>query len=496
MSGSTWRRLVICIAVAAVFGVISSKTGIVGWQTALAAVGEQAADGPAGEVPNFVIIFTDDQGYQDVGCFGSPDIRTPNLDRMAAEGMKFTDFYVTAPVCSPSRASLMTGSYCDRVSVTRVFFPRDNTGLHPNELTIAELLQTRGYATACIGKWHLGHLPPFLPTNQGFDYYFGIPYSNDMSIERDGKRGPPVYRNDQIVEHPAEQATLTKRYTEEAVKFIEQNRQRPFFLYLAHTMPHVPLAASEAFLGKSKRGLYGDVIEEIDWSVGQVLEALRRLGLSEKTIVVFTSDNGPWLIMKKHGGSALPLRDGKGTLYEGGMRVPCIMWGPGRIPAGKTCSEVAATIDILPTFAALAGAKLPEDRIIDGKDIWPLMSGQPGAKSPHQAFFYRRNGVRAGNWKLLLTAAKPAQSAAKPGEKQPPKSADAPDSKAGQSQTAKPAAAPPTVELYDLATDIGEKNNLAEQHPDVVDRLRKLLQDHNAEINKNQRPQGVVEPSP
>jgi arylsulfatase A len=422
---------------------------------------EEAASRSA---PNIVLIFTDDQGYQDVGCFGAPKIKTPNLDRMAAEGMKFTDFYVGSPVCSASRASLLTGCYCARVSVTGVFFPeRSRQGLHPDEITIAEVLKPRGYATACIGKWHLGDEEPFLPTRQGFDYYYGIPYSNDMAIERDGRRGPPLMRNEEIIEHPAEQATLTKRYTEEALRFIEANRQRPFFLYLPHTMPHVPLFASEKFRGTSAGGLYGDVIEEIDWSVGRILDKLGELSLAERTLVIFTSDSGPWLGKGAHGGSALPLRDGKFTQFEGGMRVPCLMWWPGRIPAGTVCSEVAATMDLLPTFARLAGAETPRDRTIDGKDIWPLMAGGPGAKSPHEVFCYQGRAIRWGKWKLHLPGAN--QSVGDTKEKLP-------------------------LLLFDLENDIGETTNLAEQHPETVERLLRRLQEHNAEIAANRRPVG------
>ena len=426
--------------------------------------GEAAgADDPP---PNFVLIFTDDQGYQDVGCFGSPMIKTPHLDRMAAEGMRFTDFYVGAPVCSASRASLMTGSYCDRVSVKGVFFPnRRRQGLHPDEVTVAEVLKGKGYATACVGKWHLGDEKPFLPTRQGFDRYFGIPYSNDMSIRRNGKRGPPLMLGEEIVEHPAVQATLTKRYTEEAVRFIEANKDRPFFLYLPHTMPHVPLDASEKFRGKSPRGLYGDVIEEIDWSVGEILGTLKKLGIDGRTLVVFTSDNGPWLSKGENGGSALPLRDGKFTTFEGGMRVPCIMRWPGRIPAGKTCGEIAATIDILPTFATLAGAKVAAGRVIDGRSIVPLIEDRPGAKSPHEAYFLRLDAVRAGRWKFLLK---------------------------GRS-TVKSRPAGPFPALYDLENDIAETTNVAAEHPEVVERLTKLIQAHRQEIQRNRRPVGQVE---
>lgn len=419
-----------------------------------------AASSPAGRLPNFVIVFTDDQGYQDVGCFGSPDIKTPNLDRMAAEGMRFTDFYAAQAVCSASRTALLTGCYPNRVGILGALFPNSKIGISDQEMVLAQVFKQRGYATAIYGKWHLGDRPRFLPTRHGFDDYFGIPYSNDMRIQRDGKSGPPLLHNEEIVEHPADQTTLTKRYTEHAVRFIEQNKDRPFFLYVPHNMPHVPLAASEAFRGKSKRGLYGDVIEEIDWSVGQILNTIRRLGLDEQTFVMFTSDNGPWLVYGDHGGTALPLREGKGTMFEGGVREPCIMRWPGKIPAGKVCREVAATIDILPTVAGLIGAALPKDRIIDGRDIWPLMSGQPGAKSPHEAYYYywgqALHAVRSGKWKLHFPH---PYFTVQPGS----------GLQRGKSTPQKIGLA-----LYDLETDIGEKNNVADQHPEIVKRLEEL----------------------
>ena len=427
----------------------------------LAVLGLPLGAAPADSPPNFILIFTDDQGYQDVGCFGSPNIATPNLDRMAKEGMRFTDFYVASAVCSPSRAALLTGCYPPRVGITGVLFPRHSIGLNPEETTIADALKTKGYATACIGKWHLGHLPDFLPMKHGFDSYYGIPYSNDMSIRREGKKGPPVMRNEEIVEHPAKQALLTKTYTEEAVRFIRTNREKPFFLYLPHTMPHVPLFVSERFKGKSKGGIYGDVIEEIDGSVGEILGAVKEAGLDERTLVIFTSDNGPWLSKKKHGGSALPLRDGKFSVYEGGMRVPCIMRWPGRIPAGRVCSEIAATIDLLPTLAKLVGLDLPDDRAIDGKDIWPLMAGEEGARSPHELYcFYRGAGlqaVRSGKWKFHLPRG---------GKRKRP----------GQ--------------LYDLSEDIGEKSNVAEQNPDVAKRLEERARAFNKALQANRRPPG------
>jgi arylsulfatase A-like enzyme len=421
------------------------------------------------EKPNFIIIFTDDQGYRDVGCFGSPNINTPNLDRMAAEGMKFTDFYVAASVCSPSRAALLTGCYPPRVGITKVLFPRDSIGLHPEEVTIADILKSRGYATTCVGKWHLGHLPQFLPTSNGFDSYFGIPYSNDM----DGVKGKnkdldrtwrqkdyspwnvPLMRDEKIIERPAVQTSLIERYTKEAVKFIKKNKNRPFFLYLPHTMPHIPLFVSDEFFIEDVKKAYEATIEQIDSSVGRILEVLKKAGVDKNTLVVFTSDNGPWLSKKHHGGSALPLRDGKFSTYEGGMREPCIARWPSKIPAGAVCSEVCSTIDLLPTFARLAGAELPAERVIDGKDIWPLMSGKPGAKSPHDAFFYYRGNnleaIRSGRWKLR--------------------------------RTKKP-------ELYDLDADISEKNNLVDKHPEIVKRLMGMIKEFDQELKANVRTHG------
>ena len=441
-----------------------------------------AEAGPDGRPPNFVLIFTDDQGYADLGCFGAKQIKTPRLDRLAAEGTKFTDFYVAAPVCTPSRAALLTGCYPRRVGLHRgVLFPGSRSGLHPDEVTIAELLKARGYATCCIGKWHLGCVPPFLPTRHGFDSYFGIPYSNDMPTQAaDGRRGAVLLRNEEVFEHPADQASLTERYTREALAFITANRDKPFFLYLPHTMPHVPLFVSERFRGKSAGGLYGDVIECIDWSCGQIVDTLKALGLDRNTIVVFLSDNGPWLSKGPNGGCALPLRAGKGTTYEGGMRVPCVMWAPGRIPAGKTCPELATAMDLYPTFAPLAGALPPADRVIDGKDIWPLMAARPGAASPHEAFFYHSTGgaleaVRSGKWKLLVK---------RPRRRRPRK---------GEPPASQPA---PTFELYDLQADIGESNNLADRHPDVVRRLKALMDAFDEEVTRNARPVGQAPPEP
>ena len=421
--------------------------------------------------PNFVIIFADDLGYADVGCFGATQISTPNLDRMAAEGMRFTDFYSAAPVCTPSRAALLTGCYPLRVGLPSVINYQSTVGISSDEVTIAELLKTRGYATACIGKWHLGWQKQFLPTRHGFDSYFGLPYSNDMGVEG---FPVPLIRNEEIIEQPVVQETLTERYTDEAVRFIVGHKDRPFFLYLPHTFPHTPLAVSERFKGKSKRGLYGDVVECIDWSTGRILDTLKKLGLDENTFAVFTSDNGPWLIRGQDGGSALPLRSGKGSTWEGGMREPTIMRRPGHIPAGSVCSEMATMMDLYPTFAKLTGAKVPTDRIIDGKDIRPLMTGERGARSPHEAFFYYRldrlHAVRSGRWKLVVP------------HRDFNAKADVP------------------LALHDLRVDIGETTDVSAQFPSIVKRLEALVDRCREDLGdaltgrsgKNRRPPGMV----
>ena len=381
----------------------------------LTAVGSvRAADGP-----NFIFINIDDLGYADVGPYGSKLNRTPHLDRMAREGRKLTCFYA-APVCSPSRAALMTGCYPKRsLSIPHVLFPANDVGLAPEEITVAELLKQQGYATACIGKWHLGDQPEFLPRRQGFDYYFGLPYSNDMGPAEDGvksslgdpipkKRGsgqPPLpwLRNETVLQRVLahDQTTLVARYTEEAVTFIRDHQDKRFFLYLPHSAVHFPIYPGKAFQGKSNNGIYGDWVEEVDWSAGQVLDAVRRLGLSDSTLVIFTSDNGG----TRRAVNA-PLRGNKGSTWEGGVRVPTIAWWPGKIPAGTQTDAVTGMMDVLPTFVKLAGGRLPADRKLDGADVWPLLSGEPGAKSPHDVFYYYRGlkleAVRSGPWKLHL----------------------------------------------------------------------------------------------
>ena len=357
----------------------------------------------AASLPNVVIIFLDDQGYADVGCFGGK-VSTPNIDRMAGEGIRFTNFHVGQPICSALRAALLTGCYPNRVGIFGAMGPHSKVGISDHELTMAQMFKSRGYATAIVGKWHLGDSPQFLPTRHGFDEWYGLPYSNDMHPKNGPYPGLPLYENEKVIELNPDQSQLTTHYTEHAVSFIERNAEHPFFLYLAHAMPHVPLAVSDKFAGKSGHGLYGDVTQEIDWSVGQVLATLKRLNLDENTLVVYASDNGPWLLYGDHAGKAEPFREGKMTSFEGGFRVPCIMRWPGQIPAGQSSDQLAVTFDLMPTIAKLIGATMPTDRIIDGRDIWPLMHGDAGAQSPHEAFFdywgHNLQAVEYGQWKL------------------------------------------------------------------------------------------------
>ena len=426
--------------------------------------------------PNFIIIFTDDQGYADVGVYGADGYETPNLDRLAREGIRFTSFYAVEAACSPSRAALLTGANPMRVSIPHVLYPRGRRGLNPDEVTLAELLKTAGYATAAVGKWHLGDHPKFLPTNHGFDTYFGIPYSNDMSPNpannpREGAnvQYPPIplIRDTTIVERGPDQTTLVPRYTEAVTSFIDEHADEPFFVYLAHSFPHVPLWASERFAGSTERGLYGDVISEIDWSVGEIVKTLERLQIDERTVIAFTSDNGPWLIFGNHGGSAGPFREGKGTTFEGGHRVPGIVWWPSEIPSGQVSDELVTAMDFLPTFARLAGVQIPTDHVIDGHDIWPLLSGELGAVSPYSEFYYYRarqlHAVRSGKWKLHV----PHRYSATEVEG----AMIANDGAVGSYGRGEIG-----LSLYDLERDPAERMNVAADHPDVVQRLLMLIE--------------------
>jgi arylsulfatase A-like enzyme len=425
-----------------------------------------AVSSGADRPPNVVLVYADDLGYGDVGAYGATRIRTPHVDRLAAEGVRFTDFYVAQAVCSASRAALLTGAYPNRVGILGALFPASTNGIAAGETTLAEVLKGRGYATAIYGKWHLGHLPPFLPTRHGFDDYLGLPYSNDMwpSHPERMKFPPlPLYSRDAVLTVNPDQSQLTGEYARRAVGFIEANRERPFFVYLAHAMPHVPIFSSGRFRGRSRQGLYGDVVEEIDDSVGQVLAALRRLGLERDTLVVFASDNGPWLSYGDHAGSAGPLREGKGTAFEGGVRVPFVARWPGRIPAGSVVREPAMTIDVLPTIARIVAAPLP-DRPIDGLDISPLLFGEAGARSPHEAllFYYgsELRALRGGRFKLVL-----------------PHRSQTLDGKGGTGGIpAKYRQADVPLALYDLVADIGETTDVAAAHPDVVARLQALAE--------------------
>lgn len=447
-----------------------------------AAVAESsvAAAAPADRPPNVVLMYADDLGYGDLGCYGASGYQTPHLDRLAREGVRSTDFYVAQAVCSASRAALLTGCYPNRVGIQGALGPQSKHGIHDDETTLAEVLRSRGYATAIYGKWHLGHHPQFLPTRHGFDAYFGLPYSNDMWPKHPAGRqlfpdDLPLIEGDRVVARDPDQRLLTTWYTERAVAFIEQHRQQPFFVYVPHAMPHVPLHVSEKFAGKTARGLFGDVIEEIDWSMGQILDTLQRLELDDDTLVIFASDNGPWLTYGDHAGTAGPLREGKGTAWDGGVRVPCLARWPGRLPAGRECREPWMTIDVLPTLARLAGATLPAERPIDGRDAWPILAGQPGAAPPHEALFFwwglDLHAVRAGRWKLHFP-----HKYAHPLE---PRGTDGLPGKAEQRST--------ELALYDLETDVGESRNVAAEHPDVVARLTALADAARAELGDASR---------
>ena len=419
--------------------------------------------------PNIVIVFIDDMGYADIGPFGAKAYATPNLDRLAREGRVFTDFYVSQAVCSASRASLMTGCYNVRVGITGALGPKSKIGISDGEVTLAQICKQKGYATACYGKWHLGDAKQFLPMRHGFDDYFGLPYSNDMwpLHPTAGKNFPdlPLIEKNEIVipkMTDADQNLLTMQYTERAVSFIEKNKDRPFFLYVPHTMVHVPLHVSDRFRGKSGAGLFGDAVMEVDWSVGEIAGAIRRHGLERDTILLFTSDNGPWLSYGEHAGSAGPLREGKGTMFDGGCREPTIFWGPGRVPAGTVCREPAMTIDILPTVAKLIGATLPSHKI-DGLDVWPLLAGEPGAASPHEAYYFywdrELHAVRWKTWKLHFSHDYRTLNGR-------------PGGKAGL--PAKYDKGHIELSLFDLEKDPGEKVDVKADHPDVVVKIKSL----------------------
>jgi len=495
------NKIILCIT-SLLFGLLSGH----------AAIGNETANDIVAKLPNIVVIFIDDLGYADIGPFmpegDPPGFKTPNLDQMAAQGRKFTDFVASTAVCSASRAALLTGCYHRRVGISGAFGPGSKTGINPDEMTLAELCKQKDYKTACFGKWHLGSRKKFLPLQHGFDHYYGLPYSNDMwplhpnyanlpadSVKR--KRGYPplplIEGNDIVDEEVtgADQTQLTTQYTRRAVEFIKANKENPFLLYVPHSMVHVPLFVSDKFKGKSNAGLFGDVMMEVDWSVGQILQTLRDVNVADNTLVVFTSDNGPWLSYGHHAGSAAPLREGKGTMWEGGYRVPTVMWWPGKIPAKSVCHELSSTIDIFPTVAKLIGAELPDHKI-DGEDISELMFEDGKAESPHKSFYcYYKNGqlqaVRDRQWKLVLPHQYRSMNG-KPGGK------DGMPEKYSQLKVTQ-------TELYDLKSDPSESTDVLTENPDVVTRLmgevEKARKDLGDTITKRKgsgiRPAGKVE---
>lgn len=440
-------------------------------------------------LPNIILIVTDDQGYSDVGAFGAQNFKTPHLDRLAREGRRFTDFYVAASVCTASRASLMTGSYPPRVSMFGALNHTSREGIHPDELLLPEVVKQKGYATACYGKWHLGTVVEFFPTRNGFDEFLGIPYSNDNSKYHpivEDMPPLPFYDNETVIAFDLDQSEFTRRLTEKSVQFIDSNKDRPFFLYVPHIMPHVPIFASGEFLGSSELGLYGDVIQEIDSSVGEIVEAIKRNGIGKQTLIIFFSDNGPFLSYGEHAGHADPLREGKLTTFEGGFRSPCIMRWAEAIPAGTVCSEMITSMDLLPTIADLIGVELPDDRPIDGLNIKPLLLGEPEAQSPHDAFYFyagtELQAIRSGDYKLhfphqyLTTAAEPGRGGfpSNHGRLEPmsitSSGLEGIASRHGYRVVETPKA------LFNLRSDPGETTNVIDQHPEVVDQMERLAE--------------------
>lgn len=473
----------------------------------VSAVPAMGQSSPKTQSPNIVLIFMDDMGYGDLSCYGALQYKTPNLDKLASQGVRFTNFVSAQAVCSASRAGILTGCYPNRVGISGALMPDAKIGLNPSEETIPEVLKKRNYKTAAIGKWHLGHLREFLPLQQGFDEYLGLPYSNDMwPMNYDGKPAtadkndrkfnypplPLIEGNEKIREIKTldDQSELTTLYTERAVQFISQHKKEPFFLYLAHSMPHVPLAVSSKFKGKSQQGMYGDVMMEIDWSVGEIMKTLEKNGLDKNTLVIFTSDNGPWINFGNHAGSTGGLREGKGASFEGGQRVPCLMKWPGHIGSGTVCNKLASTIDILPTLAAITQAPLPEKKI-DGVNILPLMLGDENA-NPRETFlyYYRKNSleaVRKGNWKLVFAHPGRTYIGFKPG-------ADGfPGSVTENFQHEEG--------LYDLRRDPGERYDVKEYYPEVVTELKKIAEEARQDLGddiqkaegKNRREPGRIE---
>lgn len=467
----------------------------------------------ADRLPNVVLIMTDDQGYGDVGCYGASDFRTPNMDSLAKDGVRFTSFYVSQPVCTASRASLLTGCYANRVGFAGALNPTSLNGIHEREILMSELLKERGYATAIFGKWHLGYPSRFNPLNHGFDEYFGLPFSNDNSNDYHPiiRTFPPLplFDGHKIVARDPDQSLFTRQFTERAVKFIDANQDAPFFLYVPHVMPHVPIFSSKDFEGRSGSGRYGDVIEELDWSVGEILKTIRKHGLDDNTLVIFMSDNGPWLSYGEHAGSSGSLRGGKLTTFEGGVRVPCMMRWPGRIPSGGVCDELVTSMDLLPTISGLVAGKLPKHKI-DGKDIWPLINGSSD-ESPHEAFYYYAGGdlhaVRSGDWKLHF--AHPfLEVAGEPGKGGKPANFENLTPNAITESGLKGIASRhgyrikhTELELYNLRDDLSETNNVIKQHEDVVKRLVALAEGARADLGDKLtdrvgvklRPSGVVE---